>query len=68
MTGNDGEFVCEFLHFVHGFVGQPCQQSSEWSDIILGIAGDLAEGFSPDGGLGSLRLAGVGEVFRYPSE
>ena len=49
------------------FVGQPCQQSSEWNNIFLEIAGDLAEGFSQDGGLGSLRLAGVGEVFRNPS-
>ncbi len=50
------------------FVGQPCQQSSEWSNIFLEIAGDLAEGFSQNGGLGSLRLVGVGEVFRNPLE
>ncbi len=66
MTRNDGrllEILLQVFALCPRFVGQPFQQSSEWSDIISksfgGPVGDFFLGEDP----GSLRLVKVGGVF-----
>ncbi len=64
MTGDDGEFFGEFLYFVHGLLDSLANNlpsgATSFQKLLVTPAGGLFQGE----GLGSLRRAKIGEVFR----